>query len=412
MKSLVCVVLLCGAAACSAQAGCSALEAAAGPVARAQQQLQKTEAGEMDTNVPPAAQAGLAQLKDALARAADAEVACAGAAADPVQLQSRLAAALKANPPEPGENTVQQKDDHRFDEASGGYGHNLRVKASRPAGSPALLEIEYRINIECGNDALLLVYEQRDGVWRQALRWQADKVDSIEKAFGDFFVSAVLPGAAGDAKGPEWRVAVAHGRPWCSSRFSGFKMDLLAPGRDAGAPTVLWHTERSYSRGDFQPRMKGTGGTFEMRVNRVCMDPAEFERRAIYRFRVDDDKHVMRVGPIAINARGFVEEWLASPWAEASDLSDGYGSAALMKVHAEFNPAGDGPWADYTYGPVRACGSGGVFQVEMDSNLDGKPLPGRYFHMREVKDGYLMLSAPATPDPACAGADLMPKRGN
>ena len=30
------------------------------------------------------------------------------------------------------------------------------------------------------------------------------------------------------------------------------------------------------------------------------------------------------------------------------------------------------------------------------------------YHVREVKDGYMMLSAPNEPDPTCSGANLMP----
>lgn len=37
------------------------------------------------------------------------------------------------------------------------------------------------------------------------------------------------------------------------------------------------------------------------------------ERRVIYRYELDGDDHVHRVGPLGTNARGFVAEWFLAP---------------------------------------------------------------------------------------------------
>jgi hypothetical protein len=365
------------------------------------------------------------EIKDALTRAADAALACAQPAADPLVLQKQLALALHANPPEPGEYTVIAKDDHRFDEATGGYGHNLQVRASRPPRVGGLLAVLFSMNIECGSDSMLLVYDSRDGTWAMRLRWQAPKLSQVSDAYGDFFLSAVLPAAAApDGKGPAWRMVVAHGTPWCTSRFSGFQIDLLVPGPDPDAPCRLWHIERSYSRLNFEPTLKSSGDTFELRLNRSCTDLEAYERRAIYRYRIDDHRHIERIGPIVVNARGFVEEWLSSPWSESRNLSVPESAPLLEKVHAEFDLPFKPDYSQFvihTYGPVRACSAPGVFQVRIDSTLetfvpgkpggDSKPLASRYFHGREGENGYVMVSAPTGPDPACKGADLMPHGG-
>lgn len=247
----------------------------------------------------------------------------------------------------------------------------------------------------------------------------------ISDAFGDFFVSAVLhePSAL-ESRDTKWRFAVAHGTPWCTSRFSNFKIDLLSPGPDPDSPRVLWHTEREYSRGNFDPWIKSSGNTFELRSNADCMsfDSANcFERRVIYQYSVDGNDHVHRVGPLAINARGFVAEWLTAPWPESQDLSAAESAPTLQKVHDQFQPPSkpiDDQYISHSYGPVRACAAPRTFQVQINSTLDkivpGKPggksapLASHYFHVREVKDGYLMLSAPTEPDSTCSGANLMP----
>jgi hypothetical protein len=152
------------------------------------------------------------------------------------------------------------------------------------------------------------------------------------------------------------------------------------------------------------------------------MDIAAFERPVVFRYRVDPDQSVHRVQPMGMNARGFVEEWLSAPWAEASEQVAPESSASLQKVHADFDPPvrpDSNQFTSHTYGPVRACAQPGVFQVEIRSTLktvvpgkpggDSSPLPAQYFFVREVRNGYRMISAASQPASACNGVDLMPK---
>jgi hypothetical protein len=390
-----------------------------------QSELGQTKVDEMDEGIPPVVADKITQLKDALSHTSDAALACAKPSVEPAELQKSLAQVLHANAPEPVGNTVIPKDDHRYDEILGSYGHNLRVQISRPPGVAGIIEIQYSNNIECGADSMLLVYELHDGVWTERLRWQSPPLKLISDAFGDFFVSAVLPGSSAlESTNTKWRVVVAHGTPWCTSRMSGFKMDLLSPGPDPASPRVLWHAERGYSRGDFDPQIKSSGNTFELRLNADCMsfDSVNcFERRVIYRYGVDGNNSVHRLGPIGINARGFVAEWLTAPWTESRNLSVAESADPLQKVHDSFNPPvkpNDDQFISHSLGPVRSCAAPGVFQIQIDSSLEkivpgkpggeSEPLASHYFHVREVKDGYLMLSAPTKPDPTCSGANLMP----
>ncbi|MGC1871230.1 MAG: hypothetical protein WA700_09755 [Acidobacteriaceae bacterium] len=382
----------------------------------------------MDETVPPATADKITQLKDALSHVSDAALACANRSVSPIALEKQLAQILHANAPEPASNKVISNNDHRYDEIFGSYGHNLRVKVSRPPGFADILAIQYSINIECGADTMLLVYGFQDGTWVERLRWQSPPLKQTSDAFGDFFVSAYLrDSSASESRSTRWLVAVAHGTPWCTSRFSGFKIDLLSPGRGPASPLVLWHTQRAYSRGDFEPWIKSSGNTFELRLNADCMsfDLANcFERRVIYRYTVDSNGRVRRVGPLAINARGFVEEWLSAPWSEARDFSIAGAAPVLQKVHDQFNPPfklNDDQFVSHSLGPVRACVAPGTFQIQINSSLvrtiPGKPggeskaLASRYFQVHAVKNGYIVVAAPTAPDPKCAGPDLMRSDG-
>jgi hypothetical protein len=421
------ILLVSLSIACHAQDRCTAnaLPEAATRVLALQAEIEQIKVGEMEEGVPPAIANKITQFKDALSHVSDAALACATPSIEPFELESHLAEVLHANAPEPTPNSVISTDDHRFDEILGSYGHNLRVRVSRPPEVADVIAIQYSANIECGADTMLLVYELQDGVWMEKLRWQSSTLKEISDAFGDFFLLAFLHNSS-SSKGGEakWRVVVAHGTPWCTSRFSSFKIDLLSADRDAASPRVLWHSERGYSRGDFDPWLKSSENTFELRLNADCMsfDPDNcFERRVIYRYTVDDNDHVHRVNPLGINARGFVEEWLSAPWSESQDFSASGPSALLQKTHDQFDPPlkpDDDQFVSHGFGPVRACAAPGVFQVQINSTLErivpGKPggesspLPSNYFHVSEVKDGYLILSASIEPDPTCTGPNLMP----
>lgn len=428
MKSVLAILLVAFVTPCCAQSACdpASVSRAAARVSAVQQELRQNDVGEMEDTVSPAIAGQMTRLKEALSDASDAALACEGASVNLSRLRNSLIGNLHASQPLPAGAQMISKGDPRFDEINGAYGHNLQVEVMRPAGFAGLLEVEYSINIECGIDTMLLVYEVRDGRWRQRLRWQSPPLKSISDAFGDWFLTTVLPGDPATSGGEQnWRMVVAHGTTWCASRFSTFKMDLLAPRPDPASPRVVWHIERAYSRGgDFEPRIKASGDLFELRINADCMemDAANcFERRVIYRYQVDADDRVRRIGPMGVNARGFVHEWIRAPWEESENLVAAEAQAPLRRVHARLNPpskADDSEDVAASYGPVRACAAAGVYQVEIDSSLE-KVEPGKgegdpkaaanyYFHVREGKDGYVMVSAPTEPDPACTGPDLMP----
>jgi hypothetical protein len=418
VKLPILILPLLISAICAAQVPCSlaSLNATAEQVRSLQKQLEMVPVGEMETTVPLPASIGLDKLKDALSSFADEALTCATLSADPDVLQARFAQLLNANQPDTSSNSAAEN-------TASPYGRELIVHVKRPSNMPKLLEVEFSFGVECGDDHLLLVYAPTDQGWKEEIRWQAPPLKEVSGSFGDFFVYAVLPPSAGDEQ-HLMRLVAAHGKPWCTSRFSGFGIDVLSPGPAAKSPNILWHTERGYSRGDFEPTLKASGDTFELRINNIPMDVEEYERRVIYRYRIDDKQQAHRVEPIAANARGFVEEWLSEPWSESAGFSAPDATSDLKQIHEQFQTDAktfESEFVLHSYGPVRACRATGTFQIQINSILkrivpgkpggDSTPQPAHYFHVRETKGGYLMLSAPTAPNPACTGANLMPKPG-
>jgi hypothetical protein len=400
-----------GAAPCD-----QALHRAASLVLESQQKLLDQRVEDMSTEVPAELRQQITNFKDTLAASTDVILHCETVDTPAQQLETELAREFHANqklpsPTNAGSGKAATRTPH------GGYGADLKVSVSTSQAAPQLRLIDYQFGIECGDDSVLLVYEpgrknaeiisptgakadsgMPDGFVR-ALRWQADPYDQISGAFGDFFQYVVLPGS----DGKPWRLAVAHGMPWCTSTMSGFKMDLLDP--QEGTAYVIWHDQETYRRGDFDPRMTLRGNGFELRAEVSTIELEQLVRKGIFRYDIDGDT-AQRVQPIAVDGRGFVDAWLQAPWSEAKDWSLPEGLAGFEKAHEAFARSRKDSSVTYNYGPVRSCLMKGLYEVEIDADPGGP----QFYAIREAPNGYTMVNFGTTQDERCTGPDLMKKQ--
>lgn len=366
---------------------------------RIQAELLATKVKSIDTEVEPATRKLIHDYKDALANAVSAYFSCElnqDSSAD--EYERNLAKALDANKPE-APSTEKVPESKVIDNI---YGSDLKVKVRRPDNFPFLVTVELSFGIECGNDTVLLVYQQFEGNTNEALRWQSDEYAEINGAFGDFMQYAVVPGQ--DMF--DWSIAVAHGHPWCTSRWSGFTLDLLAQQHGTVNPRVLAHRDLGYVRDDVDPVMKPKPDGFELRLEVGSIDLDRMTRPGIFRYRVAGGK-MERVQPVAMDGRDFVDAWAEAEWWEAAGWGAPADSVSLQKAHTELaalRKAERSP--TFTFGPTRGCsGDGKRFQVELDRD-PGRPI---YFQIREGTNSFTMLSMGATADAQCSGPDLMKK---
>jgi hypothetical protein len=386
-----------------AQTGCpndGAARAAAKIATERQAELLKVRENPDDLNIAVALplQAQIRAYKDALTTAVAAQMACIPAGASAQEIQTSLAQLLNANLPEKPFKPYGSGDPD--DQV---YGADLKVNVSTPSNAQQMRAVEIRFDIECGHDTALLLYEAKQNGWQPVIRWQSGDYDEISGAFGGLFHYSIVPGNGNDSM----RLVVAHGTDWCTSRFSNFKIDVLAPTAGTTTPRVIWHTERSLSRGDYEDRMRATSDGFELRVNAPALDLNGYERNVIYRYRIQGDD-VTRVGPIAANGRAFVEEWLEMPWDEARDVTRPEAIPTLKAFHESWQEMDkkSGTYVSYEYGPVRACMDKRRYEVEMDADSGGP----QFFAIQEGKDGYVMAGISTKHDLSCSGPDLMKKR--
>jgi hypothetical protein len=403
-----------------AQQPCPAAQHDATTVAPLRTTLRSIKLSEDDPgdSVPSLAQEKIPDLKSALAQTARDVLVCNPTTTSPATIESELSTLLRANPPQPPPgSSVMNGDKHYAEAISFDYSATLLVAVTHLG--PGLLAVTFSFHIPCGDDNLLILFEPDHDRWRERLLWQSPPYKEISGAFGDIFDSVILPATA---QSP-WRLVTAHGRPWCASRFSGFAIDVLEPTADLAHPRTVWHTDRGYSRGgDAGETLKASGNIFEFRINADAMEfdaGTAFERRVIYRYRVIDDR-VERIEPIALNARGFVEEWLSMPWSEAAAQTIDPTSPSLQAVHNAFenNRASTGnTFVQTSYGPVLACKPLREFQVQLKAERetmvpnkpggDSAPMPSTFYQVRDTGNGYKLLSASAAADPHCTGPNLM-----
>jgi hypothetical protein len=356
--------------------------------------LLAIEVKELDMDIPAAAGAMILRLKDALAETIDAVMKCQAANADPKAIERQFAEALDVNQPEkpfhPAAGPISSEV----------YGADWTISVRRPTNKPELIQAEAHFGIECGYDSILMIYEHQHGSWQRLLRWQSKEYKHIGGAFGDFFDSVILPQSG---LGASMLVAVAHGTPWCTSRFSRFAIDVLQPGKDL--PQVLFKMEESFSRGDIGHSLKATRDGFELRIERSSLDlEGVFTRTGIFRYKVSEGK-VERIQPIARNGRDFVDEWLQTDWKDASQWCAPDALQELKRVQSSMKKEG---WLDFHYGAVRACSNDSKhFQVELE-NQAGK---ARYFQIRSGDNSFTMLSVTERADRHCKGQDIMKVAG-
>jgi hypothetical protein len=286
------------------------------------------------------------------------------------------------------------------------YGSNLLVDVTKP--QPRLLSVQFQFHIECGYDTVWMLFEQRSSRWHEKLIWQAPPYQEISGAFGDFFETAILPNMAQQGV----RVAVAHGHPWCTSRWSGYDLDVIEA-QEGSAPKVLWHVNDGYVRDDVDPRLKATADGFELRLQVGTIESDVMTRMGIYRYQLAAGQPV-RTQPIAMNGRDFVDEWIQEPWTVTGKWSTDI--ASLRAVHEQFYGWRTAPYDEktsvtFSYGPVLACKDDkNHFQVEIDHEPPGKASPDipEYFQIEQGQNSFRMSSASSSPDTNCSGKSLMP----
>jgi hypothetical protein len=307
------------------------------------------------------------------------------------RLEAFAAAAMLCQSESPSAHGVKDALDRLKEKTAGEhpYGDNLAFDVDIAKSPPGLVAIKARFGIECGEDAMLMIFARRGDSWNDVLEARSKPYKSIAESWWAMGFAISKPDADG-----HWFVAVKHVAPWCSSTWSQISYAVLRPSGNPARPATL------FERGDDiwwgnedEGEIKAGESDFDLRFHAGSMDLGVHNREWIRHYSVHGDV-VRRIAPQAENPRDFADEWVASIWKEAGEWSSPANLKRLRAVHDEAHKI---RYMDYI--SLHACaGAPDRFQIEAEK-ADG--MGGSYFFQVQGRDDYRMLDVTRRADPGC-----------
>lgn len=235
------------------------------------------------------------------------------------------------------------------------------IEFSRPTGEPSWIQVTTRVDLSCGEDTSAYLYSWSGDRWARRFTFEPeDPLNTLQIEAGRGLVLAT-----------GWP-------PACASAWHPFFIGLYKV--DPRQKTLIEGTENANSEGVTSARLESNGMRVEFTGRSI--DPLLSIRRRVLHY-VIDASGIHRADPIALSAQDFVDEWIASPWSDASAWSD----APLAGVHDQLPKQGQ-------MGVVKRCaGAQPVWQVTVVLANQA-----RYFSVLDSGDHrYRMLAVSDTP---------------
>lgn len=362
----------------------------------ARQTLLQLSIGDgMDTNVSIEANSAIAQMKTSLNNLVSAYLrACvpASAAPDPEKIEKDLSALAHAFRMPTGANRNED-----LPKDFGKYGFELWFEVRATKDTRRLVSVTATFAIECGTDTILLVFSPFGGSWKEVLCWESPPYDTVAGAFGSFQYGI----SPADASG-QWYAVATKIDPWCTSSWSNIRFVTMRPA--PGSPTILLSRSDPiwWGNEDFG-KLVVDGTEFDLRFHSFDIDAELHDRLYIRHFHVTDHQ-VTRVQPVAASPRDFVDEWLVSPWTEASQWSSPMRLDELRRMHEQLQPLAIGSssiW--FSFLAARRCSAlSDNYEFELSYGEE------RVFYFRVAgRSPFAMVGASQKSDPSCRGPNIL-----
>ena len=375
----------------------AAIERAAVDVADGRKTLLALPLGEIGAGagiVPPGGPDEITRMKDRLNTLVVAYMVCLPVqqTPDPERIQqdlSRLAHAFKL-PPGRIKNEDLPKD-------FGKYGFELWFDVRATKDSRRLVGITASFSVQCAGDALLLIFSPGEATWQEVLRWQSKPYKQVGEALSSFQYGISPPGETAS-----WYVVAFFVSGWCSSTWSAINYSVLRPVPDAPRPKVIFAKSDSiwWGNEDFG-KLIVDRQYFDLRFHAQSIDAGVHNRVFVRRYAVNGDV-VHRILPVAVSPRDFVDEWIVSSWEEAKSWSAPADLQELKAMHEKLSNLQSDPKSALEYVAVKRCtNSPRAFQVSVC------PDDVTFYLRVETHPSLTMISVKETPDPDCAGRNLL-----
>jgi hypothetical protein len=209
------------------------------------------------------------------------------------------------------------------------YGGIWDVSFHKPKGHRNLIAVVTTLEIGCGDDSSLYLFERRKSGWELVLARESLGYEEVRDAQGHFDFGVSLPDKHGN-----WFVVATSITPWCTSNWRSLRYHVLKPGESAYTPTVMFSaTEGIYIGTDEPLRLYVKQDSFSVdHIDRFDLDDGLHNRVHVRRFVVKGDS-VTRVAPLALAPHDFLDEWKRLPWEEASRWISGSRGTVIRDTH-------------------------------------------------------------------------------
>jgi hypothetical protein len=187
-------------------------------------EMQRVKVDDMDVDVPTQVIPLMTQAKHQL-RDLFGMILSENPDANPVLARKKLIALLAQ-----ARIALQQPRDGNYP----GYGVIEHLRIVQPTGHPDLLIFVPALNIVCGEDSAIYLFQKQDNRWRLAIAVEVDGYRDIREAAGNMQYT-VQPS---DAQG-NWFLAYSYEAPMCYGMWVSVGYGALRPSEDPYKPRVL-----------------------------------------------------------------------------------------------------------------------------------------------------------------------------
>lgn len=371
---------------------------------------------EMETAIPPHVRSLLKELKHEL-RDLITQVLNSpdGSVASTANLESAITERLReiGIAPQPRKTVVYSGPDSLTEDTWHPYGQINAIRVEKPDSHPELLAVVTTLNISCGEDSSLYVFERKQDAW--VLTMQREENDYAE-------VSGAMEGlqyriSPSDERG-DWFLLTAGSRPWCTSCWSGVRYKVLRRSSDPERPLLMYDSEGGFYRCANKSFQLTTGkDEFSLSYpNMMSRDVELFAKINVDHFRIDKNG-VHRLPPRAQPPVDFVDQWLELPEDEAMKLVDEPARVLAVEWHRRLSDktaTGENHAYESTYDVVREClkkpGKWIVgLSVKEDAQTRKQHIPPHiFFDVKAEKSGTVLVGIHEGRQTGCQGPGQKP----
>ena len=286
------------------------------------------------------------------------------------------------------------------DESERGYVGETAVKSF---GDDHYLMITTNVGIACGYDQSAYLYDQgADHHWRLLLSIEQNnygKDDYRPENFLSIDVAAPPNPAIDDAP---LVTAIGFG-PWCQSNWRSLNTRLwrATPATTTPHP-LLDRDDGLYLGGDFIAGARVTDHDLLVQFDGNSIDSDLNNRQHVLHYAIGPSDTLTRISPVALDPGDFVEEWLTTPWLEASNWLSSHAERKVMsRIHAAYK---SGTYGEFD-GPAKQCRNDPtLWQIAFTADSAKPGAEGRpnYFQVRwQAPYDFALVAAGPNPFPGC-----------